>query len=183
MEVVCKYQTFWPRFWARCIDCLVFVPLYFVDAWVQGMATAPVVLAMWFALNAFSADAYGVLMHARYGQTLGKMLMGVKVLDLSEAKLSFRQAVLRDVVPIVFSLIAVANGLPRIFAGLEPYAETSDFSWNDKIYLFGSLVWFAAEFATMLTNAKRRAIHDFIAGSVVARVNCLGVEATGDAAA
>lgn len=33
------------------------------------------------------------------------------------------------------------------------------------------LVWFVAEVLTMLTNERRRALHDFIAGTVVIRTN------------
>ena len=33
------------------------------------------------------------------------------------------------------------------------------------------LWWFVAEVLTMLTNDKRRALHDFIAGTVVVRTN------------
>jgi len=32
-------------------------------------------------------------------------------------------------------------------------------------------LWFLAEVLTMLTNEKRRALHDFIAGTVVIRTN------------
>lgn len=32
-------------------------------------------------------------------------------------------------------------------------------------------LWFVAEVLTMLTNEKRRALHDFIAGTVVVRTN------------
>ena len=32
-------------------------------------------------------------------------------------------------------------------------------------------LWFLAEVLTMLTNEKRRALHDFIAGTVVVRTN------------
>jgi hypothetical protein len=32
-------------------------------------------------------------------------------------------------------------------------------------------LWFFAEVLTMLTNEKRRALHDFIAGTVVIRTN------------
>jgi hypothetical protein len=41
-----------------------------------------------------------------------------------------------------------------------------DWMWEGAI-LFG---WMLLEAVTMLTNAKRRAIHDFIAGTVVIRV-------------
>jgi uncharacterized RDD family membrane protein YckC len=33
------------------------------------------------------------------------------------------------------------------------------------------LCWFLAEVITMLTNEKRRALHDFLAGTVVIRTN------------
>ena len=33
------------------------------------------------------------------------------------------------------------------------------------------MLWFFAEVITMLTNQKRRALHDFIAGTVVIRTN------------
>ena len=183
MEVLRKYQTFWPRFWAGWIDVLIFLPLYFVDSWVQGATAAPAMLALWFIAYTFCTDIYSVSMHAHYGQTLGKMAMGVKVLDLSEAKLSLRQAVLRDIVPIALSLTTVVNGLPRVLAGLDPYIDPSEFNWIDKFWLFGSLIWFVAELATMLTNAKRRAVHDFIAKSVVVRVSYLPSEANDGAAA
>jgi uncharacterized RDD family membrane protein YckC len=183
MEVLRKYQTFWPRFWAGWIDGLIFLPLYYVDSWIQSATTETTLLVLWFILYTFSSDAYSVLMHARFGQTLGKMLTGVKVLDVSEAKLSFRQALLRDVVAIVFSLITVANALPRMLAGLDPFAEPSQFSWIDKFWMYGSVIWFAAELVTMLTNAKRRAVHDFIARSVVVRVRYFEAGAKRDAAA
>src|SRR5207248_6148916 len=118
MDVPPKYRTFWPRFWAGWIDGLIFLPLYFIDSWIQSATTETAVLAFWFIVYTFSSDAYSVLMHAKWGQTIGKMLTGVKVLDVSEAKLSFRQALLRDIVLIVFSLIAVANALPRVLTGL-----------------------------------------------------------------
>jgi uncharacterized RDD family membrane protein YckC len=34
-----------------------------------------------------------------------------------------------------------------------------------------ALAWFTLEIVTMLSNRKRRAVHDFIAGSVVMRVD------------
>jgi len=49
--------------------------------------------------------------------------------------------------------------------------------------MYGSLVWFVAELVTMLTNAKRRAVHDFIARSVVVRLSHLEARAKVDARA
>ena len=141
----------------------------------------PLLLALWYIPYTLSFDLYSVAMHTKYGQTIGKMVMGVKVLDVTESKLSLRQALLRDAVPILFSIIATMQGLPLVLAGLSPYKSGADLNWIDTLTLCGSLIWFGAELATMLTNSKRRAIHDYIAGSVVVRVRHFEAEAKGHA--
>jgi uncharacterized RDD family membrane protein YckC len=180
--VLRRYRTFWPRFWAGWIDGLIFFPLWGVDWLVQKGTNAPSVLALWFVLYTLSFDIYSVVLHARYGQTLGKMAMGVKVLSLSETKLSLRQALLRDIVPILFSCASIFAALPRVLQGLDPYNEKVELTWIDEISLYGSLIWFAAELVTMLTNPKRRAVHDFIAGSVVVRLKYPMVAVSNEAA-
>ena len=47
-------------------------------------------------------------------------------------------------------------------------ATTSGFFWLLAIV---PGLWFLAEVVTMLTNEKRRALHDYIAGTVVVRTN------------
>ena len=170
MVVQHKFQTFWPRFWAGLIDSAVFIPLVGLDWLIQKSISVPAILALWFLFYTLSFDIYSVVLHAKYGQTVGKMATGIRVLSLSEGQLTLRQAVLRDIVPILFSLMSLVFWLPRIIQGENSYGETSALTWVDEVAIFGSLIWFAVELATMLTNQKRRAIHDFIAGSVVVRV-------------
>jgi uncharacterized RDD family membrane protein YckC len=59
--------------------------------------------------------------------------------------------------------------------GLSPGAVASGEALaNSKgFWLLTALpgLWFLAEVLTMLTNDKRRALHDFIAGTVVVRTN------------
>jgi uncharacterized RDD family membrane protein YckC len=162
-----RYNTFWPRFWAGWIDAAVWIPLIFVDLWVEANIHSHVLLALWLVVNTLSFDIYSVAMHAKYGQTLGKMALGVKVLDVSEGRLSLRQALLRDSVPIALGLVMIVDDLPRILAGAP--LDNEGFGLWMQVGAYGSVLWFAAELITMLTNSKRRALHDFIAGSVVVR--------------
>ena len=104
-------------------------------------------------------------MTGKYGQTVGKWACRVKVLDVSEQKLSMKHAVLRSV-PLLISLVA----WPILLAG--PAVVTNghtSLASGIRILLAVQLGWFFLEFVTMLSNAKRRAIHDFIARSVVVR--------------
>jgi len=169
LDIETKYLTFWPRFWAGMADAVVLLPLSLLDRWLFGASLPRVALVAWFCIYSFSYVTYSVLMHGQYGQTLGKMLTGVKVLDLSESRLSLRQAFLRDSVLIAFTLAGIVFDMPKVLAGIPPWQELKP-SVGFWILTYGSAVWFLAELGTMLTNEKRRAIHDFIAGSVVVRL-------------
>jgi uncharacterized RDD family membrane protein YckC len=182
MNVPEKYQTFWPRFWAGWVDALVFLPLWPLDSLLHSATTSPYLLAVWFVLSTLAFDLYNVVMHARYGQTLGKMLAGVRVVDLSGGKLSLRQAFIRDCVPVALTVLSITSGLPLVLAGVDPYTS-GQFSWLDQLQIYASSMWFAAELITMLTNSKRRAIHDYLASSVVVRLSAHERESSGDAAA
>lgn len=111
--------------------------------------------------------AYSVIMHAKYGQTLGKMFTGVMVLDVSERRLSLWQALLRDGFYIALMIVCVIIELPLVLDGENLYDAPTRAT---NVLLYGSLVWGLAEMVTMLTNSKRRALHDFIARSVVIRM-------------
>jgi uncharacterized RDD family membrane protein YckC len=169
-----KYHTFWPRFWAGWIDVLLFVPLsLFANHFIYPIHSVFVVLA-WNELHSWGLIAYYVLMHGIKGQTVGKMICKVKVFDKSEGSLSLRQAVLRDIVPIVSNIISSLY----LFSDVDKYYKSltggiKDFALSPKwmeILLMMVLLWFITEIITMLTNKKRRALHDYIAGSVVCRI-------------
>ncbi|OGW29455.1 MAG: hypothetical protein A2X56_06630 [Nitrospirae bacterium GWC2_57_13] len=165
-----KYHTFWNRFWAGVIDGLIFLPLGLLFAWTKAHAHILPIIIVVPAVVSLSLIwvLYSIGMHGRFGQTIGKMLARVKVLDVSEQQLSMRQAVLRDSVPLVlilasipFQIISVLNAQPLLASGND--------SMPMKIISSVDTAWFMAEIITMLTNYKRRALHDFIARSVVVR--------------
>ena len=92
-----KYKTFGPRFWAGFIDGLVFLPISLFDSYLSSPARGPMVLISWAIVSYSSYWLYSVSLHARYGQTLGKRAMHVRVMDVSEERIpSLRQAFLRD---------------------------------------------------------------------------------------
>ena len=165
-----KYRTFWPRVWAGLIDSAVFLPLSLADTWVWATLPASPLLVLWFVAVSFSFVAYTTLLHGFFGQTIGKRVTRVKVLDVSESKLSMKQAVLRESVYVVLILYGLVIDLPTVASGQNPYAHL--------VSAYASLVWFLLEILTMLSNAKRRAIHDLIARSVVVRLSAFRTEAS-----
>ena len=172
-----RYSTFRPRFWTGSIDSCVLWPIGFVISMLLCLEIPRGVAALLIAVQSLYWLVYTVVMHARYGQTVGKMVTRVKVVDFrTEGKISWRQAWIRESLPMVLSIgclgyevfAVLTSGLPprsiangEALAGSKPYWLLAAFP----------CLWFLAEVLTMLTNKKRRALHDFIAGTVVIRTN------------
>lgn len=160
-----KYSTFWPRFWAPSVDSIVLWPF---------LTLIPHLLSFVFPsfLNTFINIivnilhlVYSIYFHGTYGATIGKMACKVKIVDAkTEKPITMRQAVLRDSVPIVLTIYLYG------YLGIQRDFETNTTTVSFYVFLMVYL-WFFAEIVTMLTNEKRRAIHDFIAGTVVIRTN------------
>jgi len=168
------YRTFWRRLGAGIIDGLVFMPIMWIDSWLWSSVSSPVLLVPWFLVSSLSFIMYSILLHGFFGQTLGKRFTGVKVLDLSGSKLTMRQAFMRDCVYLVFLAYGMLIDLPSVASGVNPYnPETfrfSDLGIAHFLSMYASVIWFALELISMLSNPRRRALHDFIAGSVVVRL-------------
>ena len=170
-----KYLTFWRRFWAYVFDTLIIgAPLAVVAvvALVTGnkdlieSATSPQVLV----LLQLAAIAYYVILHGSRGQTVGKMITGVKVLDVSESRaVGWRQAIVRDVVPLLAA--ATATIYVFTFGAIPEGAEATDRALVVRIVI-GLIVpiWALVEIVTQPFNRKRRALQDFISRTVVVRI-------------
>ncbi len=176
-----KYSTFWPRFWTSSVDQCVLWPLGFVVS----------LLLLWNTSSAFSTVlsivsnavgvTYTVWMHARYGQTVGKMICKVRVVDYrTEGPITLRQAIVRECVPVVANLGMLGYILFLIGSGSLTGKE-----WNHpdrvmNLQVFGVVaampaLWFLIEVVTMFSNRKRRSLHDLIAGTVVVRTHLNGM--------
>ena len=93
-----KYRTFVPRFGALILDTVLLLPLGIVEELDEKRRIFPklqMVFSFDYRLFSLAFNLF-VVMHGLYGQTVGKMLMKVKVLTFSETPMKFRQAILRE---------------------------------------------------------------------------------------
>lgn len=165
-QKVSKYDTFWQRFFAMLLDSIALMVLFGVVSSVAqwlGWWTVPVAVTYQY----FSYITYSILCHGLAGKTLGKFLTGIVVIDAkTEGRIGFKHAALRDSVLLAINLVNYVivmiawNGGGKL---TETMQQT--IMW---VGLF-ALVWGLLELITMLFNEKRRAIHDFIGGTVVIR--------------
>jgi uncharacterized RDD family membrane protein YckC len=172
-----RYSTFGPRFWTGTVDALGLWPIGFITWTLSSFSIPNGLAALIIIVENLAWLLYTVVMHGRYGQTVGKMVTKVRVVDFrTEGRISWRQAWLREGIPMLLSLGMVVQEVAAMLKGSEStqavtrgQALVATKPFNLLLELPGW--WFVAEAVTMLTNEKRRALHDFIAGTIVVRTN------------
>ena len=175
-----RYRTFWPRFWAPGVDSFVLLPISGVTLLFQTTTEMSLVAISLLGLSHhFLSFSYTVFMHGKYGMTVGKMVCHVKVVDnVTEQPITYKQAIMRDIIPIVLIVLMFVLTVFGFADSMDPVNSSLGANSNSALLVLsmitGSIMmlWFLAEVITMLTNPKRRALHDFIAGTVVVRTNC-----------
>ena len=161
MYVLKIYKTFWRRFWAGLIDAIIFWVFGFVGMIKFIGTTSHLVLGLWYAFGLLGPLIYSIVLHGLCGQTVGKMVTKVTVVDITGRRLSMKQAIYRDSPYLVLAIFGFYATV------LDYIAETP--MMLQSLVEFLSFAWFLIEIISMLTNRKRRAVHDFIAESVVIR--------------
>jgi uncharacterized RDD family membrane protein YckC len=155
-----KYRTLVPRFWALILDTVLLLPLAIVDDLIKGAGFSQEAKWALYLTVSLAQTVYFIAMHAAFGQTVGKMLMKVKVLDsLSESPIKFRQAILRDLPQILATIGSFVFLYPLSLADIDPNAP--DYWKNPFMILI--FIWGVADIIAPFTNDKRRALHDYIA--------------------
>lgn len=132
---------------------------------------------VWITIVWILMAAYAIVFHAHWGRTLGKMLAGIKVRRLDGGTIGYREATLRSAVDLALALVAsIALGVTM---SQWSTADWSSLPHLEKMTLIAErdpttgvisvmgVAWFWSELVVLLFNDKRRAIHDYIAGTVV----------------
>jgi uncharacterized RDD family membrane protein YckC len=167
--------TFWQRFLAMLVDILVFVPLGLLQ-W--GLESSSKVAALVMVIPyAALAQAYSIYGHGRFGRTVGKWVMGIRVVRVTGDPLRWREAWLRSAVDLCLAAASNYGQFVALMAitDAEYYvgwsARGANLAAHQPVWarwaLWVAMVWVCSEVLTMLFNKRRRALHDFIAGTVV----------------
>ena len=158
------------------IDTIVLAPIIAVSFWaLTASRTTALLLELPVAL-AFAF--YNIYFIGRWGQTLGKMALKIRVVRLDGGEASFKRAFYRHAVDLAFSIVISSL---TIYALLSiPEREYSVLAFDERLQLFDdktgawtnvinwlSVAWVGSELVVLLLNEKRRALHDYIAGTVV----------------
>ncbi len=157
--------SFWQRFGAYVIDCLIWLPVFVVlvlafpiDSVASGKSN-PFHIAYNF-ISGFIFWAYFVGMESSSHQaSLGKKALGIMVTDGQGGRISSKTATVRNWIAWVPSALAVFDGLIgtwSVFAQIGLFA------------MLGMVAAFASSLAIAFTQHKQ-GWHDIMAGCLVVR--------------
>ena len=91
-----KYNTFGKRFVAGLIDGFIFIPFFLLENWFEHTDSKTIFVGR-TVFHTICWTLYVVIGHGKFGQTIGKKLMGIKVFALDEKDLiSYKNAFLRE---------------------------------------------------------------------------------------
>ena len=168
-----KYNTTGARIGAAVVDSVIFWPLGLLSNYLTSELSSSTdysagLLIAWtvFAMSLF--QFYSIFMHGKYGYTIGKKTMGIKIVTFpEELPITYKQAFIRD---LPYTVLLTADIIINIAFILHPELMfNSNIVLLDGILGFAGLLWIAVEIISMLFNDKKRAVHDLIAKTVVIR--------------
>jgi uncharacterized RDD family membrane protein YckC len=171
-----RYAGFWPRLGAFLLDSLIGIPIIAILLWgsynLRLFDLYSIIPSNLFGLF------YGVYLVRRYGGTPGKLIMGIRIRKLSGEPVGYREALLRYLPSMLFGLLMEIAFIVAALHMTDSEYNTLSFVergerlielapiWYTPVMIIQE-VWTWSEFIVLLTNRKRRALHDFIAGTVV----------------
>lgn len=167
-----RFDTFWERFWAISIDGFILNLVLQIPRLFAFPAFSTIALLLEIVVCNIPY-LYAVLMLGKYGQTIGKMIMKVKVVDnTTEDKISYSQSFMREIVPMVLVTTSVL-----LYFILFSDIDLENFQLSALGYILILLpsamlaIWSILEIVTMLFDDKNRALHDKVADTVVIRTD------------
>ena len=175
VEDSAHFNTLLARFWAAAIDYCLLWPVWWVigsDFIFKRMGLGAIALLL---LKHCSYWFYRIAMHGRFGMTVGKMACNLKVVVNADGNaISYKRAFLREGASLVITMALVGCRLFVAFNRGDLLEHSNSVHRNmvsPWIWIPPTIpaIWFIMEFVTMLWNRRRRALHDFIAGTVVMR--------------
>jgi uncharacterized RDD family membrane protein YckC len=170
-----RYAGFWKRFVAGWIDSFVLLlPTIFL-VWLQSVSR-PLAFITLFP-STFLFYAYEIYFHGRCGQTIGKRNQNIRVVTVNGNPITWKQAFLRSSIGLALGILWVSSILVALLQITDE--EFTRLSWLEMVERQNQLapysmeiniatfVWVWSEVIVLLFNRKKRALHDFIAGTVV----------------
>ncbi len=173
-----EYGGFWIRVGAVIIDTIILIPVGVLNAfamfWSRSFAIGS------FALGLLVTAFYWIYLVQRFGGTPGKRILSMRVAMQDGSPITMAAAIVRYAPTYVLTTISSVASLVGLFGVSSADFESQGILGRLQVYgasqpAWGQWVgyvlwlWLLTTAIVMLCNNRRRALHDYIAGTVVLR--------------
>lgn len=169
---------FWIRVGAQILDVIFLSPVIGLTFWLSSMSRY--FYAIWLIPGTMLGMFLTVYLVRRYGGSPGKLVLKLRVQMQDGAPVSTKAAWLR-VAPVL--ALSLATNIGSAYAAMNlDQATYFSFGFMQRAAAIAALspgwaslgqtlmqVWMLAGAVAMLRNKRRRALHDFLAGTVVVK--------------
>jgi uncharacterized RDD family membrane protein YckC len=170
------YAGFWSRLGSQLLDFLILIPYILILNYLNGLSITMYQILM--IPNLIFIIWYNVYLVRRFGGTPGKLIVGIKIVNKNGNDINMTGAILRYIVSIglsIFGFILMISILQtadeEIYQSLGFWKRSQYISELNpqliKLNMWLSNIWIYSELIVLLTNKRKRSIHDFMANSVV----------------
>ncbi len=170
------YGGFWRRLIALFFDMIIFLSIFFIFQYINNKGRIYAFYTLIPSLLFYFT--YHIYFVKLYGGTLGKLIVGLRIRNKNGKKVGWKEAILRDIVSWIISIFTTIIFLVPLFKisnqeflslnyfeRLAKLNRLLPFNYDPISYF--SQFWMFSEFIVLLMNKRKRALHDFIAGTVV----------------
>lgn len=170
---------FWLRVAAKLLDFVIMLPLVGLTYWLSTISRS--FYLSWIVPGIVTGLLYSVYLVRRFGGTPGKLVMKLRVQMKDGSPVSFTAAVLREApVMLLGAAINLGLGLSALAMDDATYLNYGFLARSEALMASGpgwltavnwsmqGWTWLGA--IVMLLNSSRRAVHDFLAGTVVVKL-------------
>jgi uncharacterized RDD family membrane protein YckC len=173
-----EYAGFWIRLGAIGVDSAIFLPLNIMDNWSFRHNRTLYIASR--VISDFLYILLSVFLVRWRGGTPGKLFSGLRILTTQFKPVGWKEAWLRESIGLAFSItstILFLSAIARLsedeFLRLGAHQRAQQLKALGglpiAIVYWAGIIWVASEFIVLLTNPRRRALHDLVAGTVVIR--------------
>ncbi len=172
-----QYAGFWSRSGSLIVDGFLFMPFMMLMNFIVGLHR-PVPILIINVFFAIVIQLYITMCHAFFGATLGKMATGIQLRQLNLDEVGWSESLKRNSIDYLFAVGTISSTAILLLTipsenvlnlSIEEFAEFSSNRTTilDSTIVVLSFIWTVSEVIVLLFNKKKRAIHDFLAGTVV----------------
>lgn len=177
------YAGFWIRLGSLLLDFLILLPYIILVLFLNGLSKSAYYFT--FIPGLIFHFWFSIYLVKKYGGTPGKLIAGIKILKIDGTDVTWREAILRQSIAFTLTIFVSVITIYALSIADGKYYES--LSWMKKqtyltaltpllfkIYSWTNNIWVYSELFVLLFNKRKRALHDFMAGTVIVRTKYLG---------